>query len=152
MISLTFSSGPWGPKCLKYQNVPNLGSFWAIGKPWERFQSGDIRIYFIPVPKDHTVVCSLIFSIVSYTNTNKVHLPRGTRRTVSVLIQDHKLRKRPWLWSPWSSNPHFAQTVAQNNLEWFAHSAIHRPLIFGLPNLDAPCRESIGISADNKYV
>ena len=55
MISLTFSSGPWGPKCLKYQNVPNLGSFWAIGKPWERFQSWDIRIYFIPVPKDHTV-------------------------------------------------------------------------------------------------
>ena len=45
MISLTFSSGPWGPKCLKYQNVPNLGSFWAIGKPWERFQSWDIRIY-----------------------------------------------------------------------------------------------------------
>ena len=55
MISLTFSSGPWGPKCLKYQNVPNLGSFRAIGKPWERFQSWDIRIYFIPVPKDHTV-------------------------------------------------------------------------------------------------
>ena len=56
MISLTFSSGPWGPKCLKYQNVPNLGSFRAIGKPWERFQSWDIRIYFISVPKDHTVV------------------------------------------------------------------------------------------------
>ena len=56
MISLTFSSGPWGSKCLKYQNVSNLGSFWAIGKPWERFQSWDIRIYFIPVPKDHTVV------------------------------------------------------------------------------------------------
>ena len=24
--------------------------------------------------------CSLIFSIVSYTNTNKVDLPRGTRK------------------------------------------------------------------------
>ena len=55
MISLTFSSGPWGPKCLKYQNVPHLGSFWAIGKPWERFQRWDIIIYFIPVPKDHTI-------------------------------------------------------------------------------------------------
>ena len=55
MISLTFSSGPWGPKCLKYQNVPHLGSFWAIGKPWERFQRWDIIIYFIPVPNDHTV-------------------------------------------------------------------------------------------------
>ena len=78
-------------KCPKLRVV--LGYWEALG----RFQSGDIRIYFIPVPKDHTVVCSLIFSIVSYTNTNKVHLPRGTRRTVSVLIQDHKLRKRPWL-------------------------------------------------------
>ena len=36
---LNFFSRPEDPKCLKYQNVPNLGSFWAIGKPWERFQS-----------------------------------------------------------------------------------------------------------------
>ena len=64
MISLTFSSGPWGPKCLKYQNVPNLGSFRAIGKRWERFQSWDIRIYFISVPKDHTV--NLNISIFTY--------------------------------------------------------------------------------------
>ena len=56
MRILNFFSRPEDPKCLKYQNVPNLGSFWAIGKPWERFQSGDIRIYFIPVPKDHTVI------------------------------------------------------------------------------------------------
>ena len=56
MRILNFFSRPGDPKCLKYQNVPNLGSFWAIGKPWERFQSGDIRIYFIPVPKDHTVL------------------------------------------------------------------------------------------------
>ena len=35
---LNFFSRPEDPKCLKYQNVPNLGSFWAIGKPWERFQ------------------------------------------------------------------------------------------------------------------
>ena len=55
MRILNFFSRPEDPKCLKYQNVPNLGSFWAIGKPWERFQSWDIRIYFIPVPKDHTV-------------------------------------------------------------------------------------------------
>ena len=56
MRILNFFSRPEDPKCLKYQNVPHLGSFWAIGKPWERFQSGDIRIYFIPVPKDHTVL------------------------------------------------------------------------------------------------
>ena len=55
MRILNFFSRPEDPKCLKYQNVPNLGSFWAIGKPWERFQSWDIRIYFISVPKDHTV-------------------------------------------------------------------------------------------------
>ena len=55
MRILNFFSRPEDPKCLKYQNVPNLGSFWAIGKPWKRFQSWDIRIYFIPVPNDHTV-------------------------------------------------------------------------------------------------
>ena len=63
MISLTFSSGPWGPKCLKYQNVPHLGSFWAIGKPWERFQRWDIIIYFIAVLNDHTVVAGGIFPV-----------------------------------------------------------------------------------------
>ena len=59
MRILNFFSRPEDPKCLKYQNVPNLGAFWAIGKPWERFQSWDIRICFIPVPKDHTVTNSL---------------------------------------------------------------------------------------------
>ena len=39
MRILNFFSRPEDPKRLKYQNVPNLGSFWAIGKPWERFQS-----------------------------------------------------------------------------------------------------------------
>ena len=53
--SLTFSKRRGGPRCLKYQNVPTSRSFWPIGNPWERFQSWDIRIYFIPVPKDHTV-------------------------------------------------------------------------------------------------
>ena len=55
MRPLTFSSRPRGPRCLKYQNVPKLRSFWAIGKPRERFQSWDIRVYFISVPNDHTV-------------------------------------------------------------------------------------------------
>ena len=55
MRSLTFSSRPGGPRCLKYQNVPKLRSFWANGKPREKFQSWDIRVYFIPVPNDHTV-------------------------------------------------------------------------------------------------
>ena len=39
MRILNFFSRPEDPKCLKYQNVPNLGSFWAIGKPWERFRA-----------------------------------------------------------------------------------------------------------------
>ena len=52
---LTFSRRPEGPRCLKYQNVPKLRSFWAIGKPRKRFQSWDIGVYFIPVPTDHTV-------------------------------------------------------------------------------------------------
>ena len=30
MRILNFFSRPEDPKCLKYQNVPNLGSFWAI--------------------------------------------------------------------------------------------------------------------------
>ena len=57
--SLTFSKRRGGPRCLKYQNVPTSRSFWPIGNPWERFQSWDIRVYFIPVPKDHTVILSL---------------------------------------------------------------------------------------------
>ena len=32
MRILNFFSRPEDPKCLKYQNVPNLGSFWAIGE------------------------------------------------------------------------------------------------------------------------
>ena len=55
MGSLTFSINPGGPRCLKYQNVPKLPMFWLIGKPWERFQSWVIRVYFISVPMDHTV-------------------------------------------------------------------------------------------------
>ena len=56
MDSLTFCNRPEGPKCLKYQNVPKLRSFWAIGKPHERFQSRVIKVYFIPLLLDHTVV------------------------------------------------------------------------------------------------
>ena len=33
MRSLTFSRRPGGPKCLKYQNVPKLPTFWPFGKP-----------------------------------------------------------------------------------------------------------------------
>ena len=55
MRSLTFSSTPGGPRCLKYQNVPKLRSFWATRKPGETFQSWDIRVYFNSVPNDHTV-------------------------------------------------------------------------------------------------
>ena len=47
IISLTFSNRPGGLRCLKYQNVPKLRSFWPIGKPRERFQSSDIRVYFM---------------------------------------------------------------------------------------------------------
>ena len=55
MGSGTFSIKPGGPRCLKYQNVPNLPTSWPIGKPLERFQSWVIRVYFISVPMDHTV-------------------------------------------------------------------------------------------------
>ena len=55
MRSLKFSSRPGGPRCLKYQNVPKLRSFWPIGKPRERFQSRVIKVYFIPFLLDHTV-------------------------------------------------------------------------------------------------
>ena len=56
MRSLAFSSRPGGPRWLKYQNVPKLRSFWAIGKPRERFQSWDIGVYFIALQLDHTVL------------------------------------------------------------------------------------------------
>ena len=56
MKVLTFSRRPEGPRCLKYQNVPKFRSFWAIGKPRERFQIWDIRVYFIALQLDHTVV------------------------------------------------------------------------------------------------
>ena len=56
--SLTFSNWPEGLRCLKYQNVPTLRSFWPIGNHRERFQSWDIRVYFLTVPDDHTVVGS----------------------------------------------------------------------------------------------
>ena len=55
MRSLTFSSRPGCPRCLKYQDVPKLWSFWVIWKPRERFQSWDIRVYFISFQLDHTV-------------------------------------------------------------------------------------------------
>ena len=59
IISLTISNRPRGLRCLKYQNVPKLRLFWPIGKPREMFQSWDIRVYFIPVPDDHTVIGNL---------------------------------------------------------------------------------------------
>ena len=55
MRSLWFCSRPGAPKCLKYQNVQKLRSFWPIGKPRERFQSWVITVYFIPLLLDHTV-------------------------------------------------------------------------------------------------
>ena len=61
--SLTFSKRRGGPRCPKYQNVPTSWSFWPIGNPWERFQSWDIRVYFIPVPDDHTVAKKLSLSV-----------------------------------------------------------------------------------------
>ena len=60
MRYLPFSSWPEVPKCLKYQNVPKLRSFWAIWKPWEMFLSWDMRVYFIPVPNDHTVFADFL--------------------------------------------------------------------------------------------
>ena len=56
IISLTFSNRPRGLRCLKYQNVPKLRSFWPIGKPREMFQIWDIRVYFIAVPKNDKTV------------------------------------------------------------------------------------------------
>ena len=53
--ALTFSRRPGGSRYQKYQNVPKSRWFWAIGRPRERFQSRDIRVYFISVPMDHTV-------------------------------------------------------------------------------------------------
>ena len=53
--SLTFSNWPGDFRCLKYQNVPTLPSFWPIGNPRERFQSWDKGVYFISVSDDHTV-------------------------------------------------------------------------------------------------
>ena len=51
----TFSSISGGPRCLKYQNVPKLRSFWPIGKPRSRFQSRVIKVYFSSVPDNHSV-------------------------------------------------------------------------------------------------
>ena len=66
--ALTFSKRREGPRCLKYQNVPKLRSFWPIGKPWEMFQSWDIRVYFVSVPNDHTVAQTLQHSAISALN------------------------------------------------------------------------------------
>ena len=73
MRFLTFSSRPEGPKCLKYQNVPNLRSFWAIGKPWERFQSWVIKVYFIPLLFDHTVFPSRELKILKILTQMSQH-------------------------------------------------------------------------------
>ena len=50
MRSLTFSSISGGPRCLKYQNVPKIRSFWPYVKLPERFQSQVIIVYFLTVP------------------------------------------------------------------------------------------------------
>ena len=34
------------------QNVPKTQSFWPIEKPWKRFQSWDMIVYFLTVPND----------------------------------------------------------------------------------------------------
>ena len=72
MRSLTFSRRPGGPRCLKYQNVPQFWSSWAIGKSWERFQSWVISVYFLTIPDDHTI--SLSFSLAS---SSTLHLDGG---------------------------------------------------------------------------
>ena len=83
--SLTFSKRRGGPRCLKYQNVPTSRSFWPIGNPWERFQSWDIRVYFIPVPDDHTVMSKrrfdqLVILANTSSSTDRTHCSRFWRR------------------------------------------------------------------------
>ena len=69
--SLTFSKRRGGPRCLKYQNVPTLRSFWPIGNPRERFQSWDIRVYFLTVPDDHTVLPYFLLHLIK--NLSRMH-------------------------------------------------------------------------------
>ena len=57
---LTISSRLGGPRCLKYQNIIKLRSFWHIKKPRERLQSWVIRVYFLSVPNDHTTTPFLL--------------------------------------------------------------------------------------------
>ena len=67
--ALTFSRRPGSSKCLKYQNVPELRWFWAIGTPRERFQSWNIRVYFLTVPGDHTFLFKEIWKMNIYQPT-----------------------------------------------------------------------------------
>ena len=91
--SLTFSKRRGGPRCPKYQNVPTSWSFWPIGNPWERFQSWDIRVYFIPVPDDHTVPQIFIeqrWATVYRLMCNRIciskqtYIPRATFNEINV--------------------------------------------------------------------
>ena len=92
MRYLPFSSWPRVPKCLKYQNVPKLRSFWAIWKPWEIFQSWDMRVYFIPVPNDHTV---------TWANTIKWDTPSESVKFWPENVPPCGLfwGPRQWVWS-----------------------------------------------------
>ena len=67
----TFSSISGGPRCLKYQNVPKLRSFW----PRSRFQSRVIKVYFLTVPDNHSVANKTSY-YVEYCAKNGWHLHR----------------------------------------------------------------------------
>ena len=61
---VTFCSRPGGPRCLKCQNGIKLR---------ERFQSWVIKVYFLTVSNDHTVVCQgLSWSVWHHTNVFQV--------------------------------------------------------------------------------
>ena len=100
--ALTFSRRPEGPRCLAYQNVPKLRSFWPIGKPWERFQSWDTRIYFLTVPDDYTVSLMYSFHLTKWKiNGNlqrtKAHCsrhPRGPYWYSPYPLKDEDLNQR----------------------------------------------------------
>ena len=101
-----FSSRPGGPRCLKYQNVPELQSFWAIGKPRERFQSWVIRVYFLTVPDDHSslLTSDLIFPTLWKKGRMGIcqcvaneFIPRGLS-TCTLLFQTLKKRCSPFFW------------------------------------------------------
>ena len=75
--------------------VPKLLSFWPIGKPRERFQSYVIKVYFIPVPNDHTAAVSYgaipsekKFRLVPLTN---LYLQSAILKTLSTWPQLRRL-------------------------------------------------------------